>query len=157
MELSQRARPDQGGAKRTEAAHQQHVDGSSECSIQEVTTVHFWQSPPSVKLVQMKSVSEHSLTGPWSYRAARAPGEKARVNTAGRFSRRQACYPCRQNLITGEEVIKKWVTGEGWATSGSGSLILMIRFQGRLLCPLTTHTLWYSWRWEGKGCGMNTG
>lgn len=55
----------------------------------------------------------------------------------------QACYVCWQNLVVGEEVIKKWVTREGWASSTSGFLVLMIRFQGRLLFLwlLTTHTL----------------
>lgn len=65
----------------------------------------------------MKGVSEH---WPLVLTAAGDPGEKARVNIAGGLSPRQPCYLCGQNLVAGEEVIKKWVTAEGCLTKDQG-------------------------------------
>lgn len=98
--------------------------GSSlECSIHKWTSSVLGRGSPAVK----RGTDERclgALTG-WLplLHCDRSPRGESQSQYPRSHSRRQACcYLCRQNLIAGEEVIKKWVTAEGSADSGSGSL-----------------------------------
>ena len=87
--------------------------------------------PPSGKLVGMKGLSKLG---------SQALGLALQLESLGirPESISRTAFPVAtlvsvlRKLIAGEEVIKKWVTGEDWANPRSGSPVLLIRFQGRL-------------------------
>ena len=141
-----RAQPDQERGTRDRNGSPSTRGSSFECSIQEEDAIHSWQSFPALGSRYRWEVFPKRLD-------SQAIGLALQHEPQGRRPESIS----REAFPAGKLSIKKWVTGEDWADSRSGSPVLVIRFQGRLWWPLKTHTLWYSWRREGKGCGVGPG